>query len=118
MRKKTRVPMKVIKARSNKYKFSVKIHPMKAIISVGLGVISSIMLIFSLYLSWKNKGDLGIMIGVFGILAFIIAISGCVIAAISLKQRNIDLRVPVTGIILNGLLTIIYIAIYAMGTLL
>ena len=118
MRKKTRVPIKVIKARSNKYKFSVKIHPMKAIISVGLGIVSSIMLVFSCYLSWKNKGNLGILIGLFGMMALAIAVSGCVLSFLSLKQRDIHFLFPLIGIILNGLLTIVYIAIYAMGTLL
>ncbi len=117
-KKRTKVPEKVIKARSNKYKFSVKTHPIKAIISVILGAISFIMLLFSCYFSWQNRGNLGIMIGLFGMIAFMIAISGFIMAFTSLKRKDVHLHFPLIGIILNGGMTIVYIAIYVMGTLL
>ena len=117
-RKRTKVPEKVIKARSNKYKFSVKTHPIKAIFSVLLGVISFVMLMISCYLSWQNRGNLGIMIGLFGIIAFLVAIIGFIMAFTSFKRKDVHLRFPLIGIALNVVLIIIYVAIYVMGTLL
>ena len=117
-RKKTKVPGKVIKARSNKYKFSIKTHPIKGIISLVLGIISFAMLLISFYVSWQNRGNLGIAIGLFGILAFIIAISGLFMAVTTLKRKDIHLLFPVISLVLNGILTIVYLAIYVMGTLL
>lgn len=117
-KKRTKVPERVIKARSNKYKFSVKTHSVKAIFSVLLGVISFVMLMVSFYLSWQNRGNLGIMIGVFGIIACMVSIIGFIMAFTSLRKKDVHLHFPLIGIVLNVVLIIVYVTIYVMGTLL
>ena len=114
----TKVPERVIRARSDKYKFSIKTHPMDGIISFTMGIVSFIILVLSCYFSWKNRGEVGISIGIIGMLAFFISIVGVVFSFNALQKRDVHLHFPVIGGIVNGVLTILYLAIYAMGTLL
>ena len=83
-----------------------------------MGIVSFLILVISCYLSWVNRGEVGILIGVVGMFAFFISIAGVVFSFSALQQRDVHLHFPVIGGLVNGVLTIIYLAIYAMGTLL
>lgn len=117
-RKRTRIPKKALKARSGKYKFSVKTHPVEGIVSFGLGIISLIILLVCCYLAWQSRGNIGVVTALIGVAAFLISIGGLALAIIAAKKKDIHIRFPMLGGVLNGILAIIYLVIYVMGTLL
>ncbi len=117
-KKRTKIPGRVRKARSSKYKFSVKNHPIEGILSFAAGIISFIVLLISCYFAWQNRGTSGLIIGLFGVMAFFMSVAGLTLAFMALRKKDIHLRFPVLGGVLNGVLTIVYLVIYVMGTLL
>ena len=117
-KQRTKVPEKVKKARSNKYKFSTKTHPAEGVLSFVLGMISLGILVAVCALSGRERGGSGIIVGVFGMLALLLAIAGLLMAFHALRKKDIHFRFPVAGGIVNGALTIAYLIIYVRGTLL
>lgn len=116
-RRQDKVPRKVKKARSGKYKFSVRTHPIQGIISFGFGIVSLFAFIILCVLSGNAKGTSGLMAGVVGVLSMLISIVGFVLAMIALRKRDIHYRFPVIGGILNGILMIVYLTLYVSGIL-
>lgn len=55
------------------------------------------------------------LIGVAGILLFILALFGFILSYRELKQRDIYYRFPMMGIISSGLMLIILMIIYILG---
>ena len=117
-RKRIRIPKKVLKARSGKYKFSVKTHPVEGFVSVGLGAISMVTLALCCYMSWQSRGASGIGMGLAGMAAFFTAVVGMVLAVTAAKKKDVHMRFPMLGGMLNGILIILYLIIYVMGALL
>ena len=116
-RKRTKIPKKALKARSGKYKFSVKTHPIEGIISLGLCVISLVVLVLCCYLSWQSRGNGGLGIGLAGMAAFLTSVAGVWLAVKGAKKKDVHMRFPMLGGILNGMLILLYLGIYIMGTL-
>lgn len=117
-RRRPRIPRRAQRARSGKYKFSVKTHPIQGIISFGLGLASLAVLAVSCYLAAKSRGNIGVMTGLLNVFAFIMSIGGVILALTAFRKKDIHMRFPVLGIALNGILTIVYLVIYITGTLL
>lgn len=60
-------------------------------------------------------GNGGFILGLFGLLLLGLAITGFVLSYKALKKKDIFYRFPVTGIILNGFMTILLLIIYLIG---
>lgn len=117
-RKRTRIPKKALKARSGKYKFSVKTHPIEGIISLGLGLVSLVILLACFYLAWQSRGNIGVVTALIGVAAFLVSVGGLVLAVMAAKKKDVHMRFPMLGGVLNGILAIVYMVIYVAGTLL
>lgn len=114
-RRQDKIPRKVKKARSGKYKFSVRTHPIQGIISFALGVISLLIFIILCVISGNTKGTSGLTIGAIGVLAMFTSILGFILAMIAVRKRDIRYCFPIAGGILNGVLTIVYFGLYVSG---
>jgi len=66
-------------------------------------------------ISGVNNGEGGILIGVTGILLFVLAAVGLVLAYREMKKRDIFYRFPMIGIITNGFMLILLAVIYILG---
>ena len=117
-RKRVKTPKKVQKLRSNKYKFSIKTHPVEGFISLGLGMIALLVLVVSCYLAYISRGNIGEVTALVDMFAFATAIGGMVFAVQAFRKRDIHTLFPALGAGLSGLLTIVYLVIYMRGTLL
>ena len=117
-RKRIRVPKRVQNLRSNKYKFSIKTHPLEGFISFGLGMLALLVLAISCYMAWQNRGTMGEVTGLVNVFAFFTAIAGVVFAFLAFRKKDIHTLFPTLGFGISGLLTIVYLVIYITGTLL
>lgn len=64
-------------------------------------------------MSGNNKGNGGMIVGIVGILCFIISISGFILSWISLRKENIRYLFPTIGAVVNGLQIVGYmVSIY------
>ena len=60
-------------------------------------------------------GKSGLLIGIAGILLFVLALFGFVLSYKELKQRDIYYRFPMMGIITNGIMLIVLMIVYILG---
>lgn len=71
-----------------KYKFTDKKQSKRGMVSSALFLISAILLVVGIYISYSAKGDAGMSVGVLGILSFLIAIIGFALGLKSFKDEN------------------------------
>lgn len=104
------------KKKSSNYKFTDKIHPPKAIASVGLAVLTLVLFCVACYLSFQNRGSGTMSVGVLGILAFLCSLAGLFLGIKSIRtKQEIHYRFPVLGIGGNGILAIFFLLMYILG---
>ena len=67
-------------------------------------------------MSGNNKGNGGMIVGIVGILCFIISISGFILSWISLRKATIRYLFPTIGAVVNGLQIVGYMVVYIWGS--
>ena len=80
------------------------------------GIASTILFLVLCILSGQAGGNAGIWIGIWGVVLAVINIWGFVLGMISLKLENIRQLFPSLGVIINGLMVLMYLVIYIIGT--
>ncbi|MDD3172265.1 MAG: DUF6142 family protein [Herbinix sp.] len=95
--------------------FSGRRHTKMGISSVIIGVFVILVFLTISVISGLAKGKGGFLLGVIGLLLFFLSVFGFVLAYKSFKKKDIFYRFPVIGIILNGLMTLLFIVIYLLG---
>jgi len=98
-----------------KFRFSDRKHPMTGIISVIIGIVALISLIVLFLISSSVKGSMGIVAGFLGMFVLISSIVGFILAAKCYKKEDIYMMTPAIGTVLNGLLIVVCMILYAMG---
>jgi multisubunit Na+/H+ antiporter MnhB subunit len=96
-------------------KFSDKKHSVRGLISLNLGIISTIILGVLFYLSALVKGAGGANLGLIGFVLFILSIVGFVLGVKGYKEKEIYYQAPILGLLINGLLLVFLIILYFMG---
>ncbi|MBR3771255.1 MAG: hypothetical protein IKL07_03210 [Clostridium sp.] len=95
------------------YTFSDKVHPKEGIASVILGVMLLLGYLSLFLITSKKQG--GLLVGVLGLLLFLLAWVGFVIAVKAMKKEDIRYQFPIIGIILNGIIVVISVILYFRG---
>lgn len=95
--------------------FSGRRHTGKGILSAIIGFLIIIGFISISIVSGLNGGNGGFLIGILGLLLFLLAICGFILSYKSLKERDIFYRFPMIGIITNGLMLMLLMLIYILG---
>lgn len=113
--RRTRIPRKAQRARSRKYKFSDKKHPVEGIVSFAMGIIAMLLTLAAIILSEQAKGQGGMLIGTLGMAAMLFSLAGAVLAVYCFKKKEIHYRFPVFGVVLNSILLLFLLALYGMG---
>jgi hypothetical protein len=99
-----------------KIQFTDKTHPAGGILSVVIAVLSLAGLLALCLVSSSEKGNSGILAGVFGLLLLLAGITGFVMAAKCYKKDDIYMATPALGTVLNGVLILFCLLLYIMGT--
>lgn len=87
-----------------------------AILSCGLAVLSLGIFAVLCFMSGETNGHSGVEAGILGIVCAVISIIGFVMAWISLNQDNIRTLFPTIAAVSNGLLILLYLIVYILGT--
>lgn len=93
-----------------------KKHPASGIWAVIIGIFALVMFGVTCFVSGNNKGNGGMVVGIVGILCFIISISGFILSWISLRKENIRYLFPTIGAVVNGLQIVGYMVVYIWGS--
>lgn len=96
--------------------FTDKKHPVMGIVSMGIAVIAWILMVVLFYFSSAAKGAAGIVIGFAGVLVLATSAFGFVMAIRCYKKEDIYMTAPTVGAILNGVLVVLCLLLYVMGT--
>lgn len=83
--------------------------------SILFGVFSVLLFIGACIYSSINRGEAGLLIGAFGIIAMIVNIYGFSLAIKSLKGDDIYFLTALIGVVLNGLMFALYIILMIVG---
>ena len=93
-----------------------KKHPITGIVSTIIGVVTVLLFAGICFFSGTEGGSAGMVVGVLGLLCFVLSVTGFVLAWISLHQENIRTLFPTIGSILNGIQVVGYMLLYFLGT--
>ncbi|QHQ61164.1 hypothetical protein Ana3638_10595 [Anaerocolumna sedimenticola] len=99
------------------FKFSGRSHSLKGIISVIIGSLSLISLLILSIISSLSKGNGGLIIGFIGMLLFVISITGFILGIKACREKEIYYTAPVTGMVINGFLSIFFFVLYMVGVI-
>ncbi|MDF2944597.1 MAG: putative rane protein [Herbinix sp.] len=98
-------------------RFSGRRHTKTGIISAIIGIIVVLGFLTISVLSGLAGGKGDMILGVFGILLFGLAVFGFVLSYKSFKKKDIFFRYPIIGVALNGFMTILLLVLYIVGLL-
>ncbi|MGP1612464.1 MAG: hypothetical protein ACTTG8_05185 [Catonella sp.] len=95
--------------------FSSKIVSMDGIICLILGIISFIMLVATIVISVKNRGQADIYVGAIGVAGFLISFSSFIISVKTLNDEYIAETIPKVAAVINFFVLLIFMGLYAYG---
>lgn len=90
-------------------------HARKGVQSCALGVLLLVLLVLVIVISFRAKGDVGILMALFGIALFGCSIWGQVLGVKGLKEREKNYVTCKTGIAMNGVVLLFMTAIFIRG---
>ena len=101
-------------SRKNNIMFTNKKHTEKGIMASILGVISLLTLIYSVFTSYRNKGNVPMQYGLAVLLAMIFSFAGMLLGIASKSERDCYYFFSYIGIVLNVLaLAVVSMILYA-----
>lgn len=98
------------------YMFSSKKHSVRGFISAILGVLSAAILGVVLYVSFLQKGNAGLIIGVIGLLSILITIIGLIIGIRSFFEEDKYYLTSKIGTTINTVILICWFYIIIIGS--
>lgn len=101
--------------RKNSYMFTNKSHTLKGIMATILGVISLITLVYIIFMSYRNYGEVPMQYGAAAFLVTIFALIGAALGVVSKTEKDKYYFFSYLGIILNVLALAIVSAILYAG---
>lgn len=104
-----------MKEKKSSLRFKKREHSKVGIWSTIIGVIAwCIFIALSVYAS-ITEGNAEKIVGVIGILDAFFVLLGAFFAVKGLQERDVYYGVPIAGMLLNGILFVIYFSLYFMG---
>lgn len=99
----------------HKYKFTDKHNTKGGIAALFIGIVSAGMLIWALYMAYKDRGNAGVMMGIIGTGSFGLATVGLLLGLSSFKEEDKFYGFSWIGTILCGVIWVMLCAIIAIG---
>jgi len=104
-----------MKERKNRLHFSGRKHARGGIISTVMAGIAWIVFIALCVYSSATEGNAAVVAGMLGIVDAMFVLAGMVIAFRGFQERDVYYVLPAVGMVLNGILFVIYFSLYFMG---
>lgn len=95
--------------------FTGRNHSVKGIMSFVLGLLILISAGALMIISSYSEGKAGIWLGYLGFLLTIFSLLGFILGIKSCKEKEIYFTAPISGMILNGVLLVMFIILYLLG---
>lgn len=114
-RKKRKIEKEKMKRRSRKYGQAQLKHSRRGIKSCFSAVCALFILVLIFSVSYITRGDVGILIGLCGILVVVLAVSGLKAGIQGLKEREKNYITCKVGIALNGVFLLGMAGIFVRG---
>lgn len=95
--------------------FAGRTHSRNGIIAVVMGGIAWCVFLALCIYSTSTGGNTEPVAGVIGILDAVFTLMGLFIAMKGFKERDVYYVLPMVGLVMNGILFVIYFALYFMG---
>lgn len=105
------------KQKGSSLRLTDKKHPAMGIIAVIFGVVSVALFVVLCFISSQSHGRAGKMIGLAGIVCFLLSVTGFILSWLSLRQENIRPLFPTIAAVINGLSLVFYFLLYLWGNL-
>lgn len=96
-------------------KFSGRKRSVQGMVATGIGVLTILLAVVSIWISSRASGMAGVFLGFLGLVVVALAIAGVWIAIRSFKEKDIFYTFPAIGFILNGIVLIGFVVIYFIG---
>ena len=104
-----------MRRRRRSYKFTEKTHSKRAMISFGMALVTLVIYVVFVYLSYQAAGQLSAYFGAFGVLTMIVAIVSAGMAATTLKEEDSFAFFPRMAMILSTISTLLWVGNYVQG---
>lgn len=104
-----------MKEKKSSLHFSGRTHSRKGLMSTVIAGISWCIFIVLCVYSTMQEGKAELVVGGIGILDAIFSLTGAILAMKGFQEREVYYVLPTVGILLNGVLFVIYFALYFMG---
>lgn len=85
------------------------------LISLVMGILSCVCLLVLFGISSLSAGNGSLLLGAIGLGMCVFSIVGCIIGVKASKEKDIYYKAPIIGLVLNGLLSVIYLILYMLG---
>lgn len=105
----------MFKRKKEVFKFTGRSHSVKGLISLVIAIVTLLTFFVISVVSSFSKGNGGLILGVIGILLFILSTTGFILGIKACKEKEIFYKAPVTGMVINGLLSILFFILYMVG---
>ncbi len=105
----------MVKRKKEVFKFSGRNHSIRGLISVIIGGITLLALIILSVISSLSGGNGGLILGIIGMVLFVMSIAGFILGIKSCREKEIFYTAPVVGMVLNGFLFIVFFTLYMVG---
>lgn len=99
----------------HKYKFSDKKHSVGGVISSVMALCSILILIRAIVISFQARGEGGIAVGNYSLLALTVAVFGTVIGLLSFRETERYYTFSFSGSLVNGIMSIFLIMMIFAG---
>jgi hypothetical protein len=108
----------LFKRKKEIFKFTGRSHSVKGLISLAIGIISLLTFIIISILSSFSKGNGGLILGIIGLVLFVVSVTGFILGIKACKEKEIYYKAPITGMVINGLLSLLFLILYMVGVIL
>lgn len=108
---------KLVKKKREIVNFTARNHSIKGMISLTTGIAIAMATIILMFTSSFSGGNGGIWYGYMGIGLAILSIVGFVLGAKGFKEKDIYYTAPISGLMLNGVLFLIFLVLYLLGVI-
>ena len=85
------------------------------IVAFACGVISAISFIVLIFISFLNKGDAGLTVGIIGMMSMIISLVGLIIGTIHIKTGDKSYFFSKAGFFINVIVVVIWALVFVFG---
>lgn len=105
----------MLKKRKEVFKFTGRSHSVKGIAAAAIGGLGTAGLLVLFILSSVYRGEGSILLGAAGMVVFVLTITGFILGVRACMEKEIYYTAPITGMVINGILSIVLFILYITG---